>query len=576
MANPGGYEVLDDRPNKAGTQVHAPQLGLVTNVYPSKDEQDRSDYLVDVRLLRLGGASEKDEHEFSQVPVTTDHLGSTRGLTVNTMVLVQFVDGDTGRPLVTDVLYNEDDQAPITEKGDWRVRVDSNTVLEVVNDSAGDKFVRIGRQPDDGADLDMGLQLNIDTGQVEFHDGSDTGLCSDGNGNWVMDSETFYFPGLNAAYSNTPYSTQPGGPTPASNVSWNDSTPYRELPSPRTKSVNLADEGLSDGDDVSPYLRDNVKNGNSVVIPSGTYQWDGTGLSGNYKSAEIVGGETSSTETLSADSVTAQAASEQTVLEIPQGLDEKLNITCNGGSDGSVHLRNLRIDGEFGKGGLQFAVTDPKSSMIVENVEMTDGNQSETLGSDSSAAISVPPKHAGTLYLRNLNIQNFGNTGVYASLPGLPSEGGRLGRTIVEGGYFANNNIANVRVGGKNSAIRKIVSIQDGSAPSIGGTVNARSLWITDRVTATVEECDVVHQTSSGTAVVLGGGAEGDLGSSGQVNSNRFEQSFDQVLIDIDAGDWGGSNNHFSGSGTFSNGGDFTGTVTGTDADSPNTSPDYV
>jgi hypothetical protein len=334
MANPGGYDVLDDRPNKAGTQVHAPQLGLVTNVYPSKDEQDRSDYLVDVRLLRLGGASEKDEHEFSQVPVTTDHLGSTRGLTVNTMVLVQFVDGDTGRPLVTEVLYNEDDQAPITEKGDWRVRVDSNIVLEVVNDSAGDKFVRIGRQPDDGADLDMGLQLNIDTGQVEFHDGSDTGLCSDGNGNWVMDSESFYFPGLNSAYSNTPYSTQPGGPTPASNVSWNDSTPYRDLPSPQTNSVNLADQGLSDGDDISPYLQEHVKNGNTVVLPTGTYSWDGSGLSKELRSAEIVGGGSSSTTTLSDDSTTTQAVPERTTLQIPDGMDGGINITCNGGGDG--------------------------------------------------------------------------------------------------------------------------------------------------------------------------------------------------------------------------------------------------
>lgn len=583
MADPSGYDPLDDYAGQDGTQVHAPRLGVVTRVYPSKEEQDPSDYFVDVRLSEIGGSKNNDELQFTQVPVTTDHLGSTRGITNNTLVLVQFVNGEAGRPLVTDVLHADDDRAPITEKGDWRVRVSNDTVLEAVNDSAGDQFVRIGRQPDDGADLDMGLQLNIDTGQVELHDGSDQGLCSDGEGHWVMDAETFHFPGLQSAYSTTPYAAQPGGPTPASNVSWNDATPYRDLPSPNTSTVNLTDQGVSNGDDISAEIGEAFKNGNSVVLPPGTFQWDGTGLSGNFKSAELIGGggansgSSLSAQRITSDSsTTAQALPERTELQIPTGLDEQISPTCNGGGDGSVHLRNLKISGEFGKGGMKFAVTDPNSSMIVENIEMTDGNQSESLGFETSAAMFVPTSHAGTLYIRNCNLQNFGNNGVYASAPGLPPRGGRLGRTIVEGGYYKNNNIANVRVGGKDSAVRKIVSIQDGGAPPIDDKENARSLWVKDRVTATVEECDIVHSDSSGGCVVLGGGAEGDLGSSGELNSNRIEHGLDQAAVQVKAGDWGGSDNHFTGSGTFSNGGNFTGTVTGSDADSPDTNPDIV
>jgi hypothetical protein len=73
MANPSGYDALDDLPGQAGTQIHAPQLGVVTKVYPSKSLEDPSDYFVDVRLLELGGDQYSDDIEHAQVPVTTDN-----------------------------------------------------------------------------------------------------------------------------------------------------------------------------------------------------------------------------------------------------------------------------------------------------------------------------------------------------------------------------------------------------------------------------------------------------------------------------------------------------------------------
>jgi hypothetical protein len=600
MANPSGHDALDDLPGQAGTQIHAPQLGVVTKVYPSKSLEDPSDYFVDVRLLELGGAEDSDDLEHAQVPVTTDHLGSTRGITTNTMVFVQFVNGDPGRPLVTEVLYADDDRAPITAKGDWRVRVADNTVLEVTRDSAGDQFIRIGRQPTDGEDLDMGLQLNMDTGQVELHDGSDQGLCSDGEGNWVMDAETFYFPGLSPAYSTTPYSANPGGPTPSSNVSWAESSSSRDvaqsqfqtldtgpssardLPRPQTQTVDLGAEGLASGDNDGPYLDDHFKSGNTVIIPPGTYSWDGSGLDGSYRNAELIGGGKPATGTnasntasgirISTTGSTSSGPGERSVLQIPSGLDTDIDVVSTGGGDGSVHIKNIEIDGTWGKGGCSFSVRDPESSMIVENFHSIGGNQSESLGSDSQPIIFVPISHAGTLYLRNLNLQNFGNHAIYASAPGLPPRGGRLGRTIVEGGLFKNNNIANIRVGGVGSAIRKVVSVQDGSAPLFGSVDNPRSMWVKDRVEAEITDCDIVHQDGQEVPISLGGGTEGDLGASGTLSNCRIQNDTSNTPIEINAGDWTGEGNSLTGSGdtTSPEAIDTSGT------ESPSTTPRYV
>jgi len=558
----------------------------------------------------------------TRVPVMVDDLGASNGIQTGTLVLVEYLNGNAENPVVVSVGYTNTERAPITEPGDWRVRKEGrdNATIEVIQDDSGNNRVNVGRTPEDHSDPDMGLSLDLSAGSLELRDGEGTGWCSNGAGEWYLNAPTVAIPGLISAGGRAGGPTAGAGrSTGATRPNWQSGTPYADLSRPDTRVVDLTDQ-LSPGDDITQQLQQNWKAGNTVILPAGEFavsSMDALSFSG--KNAELLGGggppETTTSDEdstgvneasdtsgslssydgysdadaqalgIEPESATvgtqAQVADQQTVINIPPAADEDAKFVCTGGGTGSVHIKNITLQGQFGKGGLKPGVVDRQSEMILEHVHLPDGNDA-SLGWDCSPGMFTGTDHSGTLYIRNCQIERFNNNGIYASATGLPMRGGQLGRILVEGGLYRNNNIANVRIGGIGSAIRRVVSITDSNLASGGGIPDAgRAFWVKDIVEAELVDNDVVLSGPGHSGIILGGSAE-DIPQTKQsfvLNNNRVENNSDAApVITVDQGTPTGSGNHISGGGDLSISGrsELSGTVKPPDADSPNTSPREV
>lgn len=98
-------------------------------------------------------------------------------------------------------------------------------------------------------------------------------------------------------------------------------------------------------------------------------------------------------------------------------------------------VRDVTMRGRFEVGSpIRVDVTDPEGSGVVENLHLPDGARPDTRVS----GVYVGNKSYGDLTFRNCHIEGFPDNGLYADPPG--------GRILVEGGYYANNGISNVRV----------------------------------------------------------------------------------------------------------------------------------
>lgn len=219
--------IVDER-----LQNITPQLGIVETAYPHSEESDDSNYEVDVRLLASGepptgqeepdsgsdegseeGADEDSEGEgeaeidrtsgsqtrvqtHHRVPVGVEMPGASRGLQQGDMVLVQYLQADSDRPIVTHAFYDATpaNRAPLTEEGDWRRRIGDEAVVEVVTTDDGSRQINIGRQSEDRGDLTMGLSLNLGDGSFSIFDAEDKGLSYDGEGNATLDWESMAMP----------------------------------------------------------------------------------------------------------------------------------------------------------------------------------------------------------------------------------------------------------------------------------------------------------------------------------------------------------------------------------------------
>jgi hypothetical protein len=98
-------------------------------------------------------------------------------------------------------------------------------------------------------------------------------------------------------------------------------------------------------------------------------------------------------------------------------------------------------------------VEDADATGVIENVYFADGNVSTDAG--GVVGIYVNKDHAGTLDIKNVNLQEFPNNGIYASSPGKSDGAG--GVVQIEDSYFADNLVASVRLGSEGSYARNCV-----------------------------------------------------------------------------------------------------------------------
>lgn len=162
-------------------EVRLPRIAEVTETYTHSSESDASNHEADVSIPP--GPNEIRNHD--KVPISVPASGMVTVPQVGDLVLVNYLAGDGDEPIITQVVYGDktEDRAPLGGDGDIRIRR-KGAVVDIRTDSADENIVRVSRQTADGDPADMGLRLNLTTGEFQIGDGSGYGIESDGSGNF--------------------------------------------------------------------------------------------------------------------------------------------------------------------------------------------------------------------------------------------------------------------------------------------------------------------------------------------------------------------------------------------------------
>jgi len=173
-------------------------------------------------------------------------------------------------------------------------------------------------------------------------------------------------------------------------------TEYPNPPNPGT-TVNLGNEGLSEGEAIDSYLENYWNSGTHVQIPGGTYS-------------------------LSSGSSLNISASSDAWLE---GVDEGngAQVTLTGGSQNcsitangcNVRVENITMSGSVDSDRIRPSATTSGSTLTFIRFERPDGVSSD---GDDAEGMFVPNTHAGELWLVDCWIEGFADNGLYASVPG--------------------------------------------------------------------------------------------------------------------------------------------------------------
>lgn len=161
-------------------EIMMARVGRVTNVKAHAEPSDNRNHEVNVEW-----PPSNPEKEYRDVAIKQPADGIAYVPEKNDMVLLQFLDGDADRPIVTGYVYASDDsdRAPVGEPGDRRIRTLGNAELEITENANSETIVRISPKGDATSTPSSGIQFNIDNGSFKIVDDSGMGIASDGNGN---------------------------------------------------------------------------------------------------------------------------------------------------------------------------------------------------------------------------------------------------------------------------------------------------------------------------------------------------------------------------------------------------------
>ncbi|MFC3960244.1 right-handed parallel beta-helix repeat-containing protein [Halovivax cerinus] len=143
---------------------------------------------------------------------------------------------------------------------------------------------------------------------------------------------------------------------------------------------------------------------------------------------------------------------ENVVLDITApGAGYSITATAD---DWTVRNVGVRGDWDHDPGSQQFIVrTDSADATgLVENVYLGDGTQ----GGGDPGGLFVHARHAGTVTIRNCNIQGFPDNGIYGSAPGTSHGNGGVVR--IENTYVADCGSSGLRIGSDGSSVENCVA----------------------------------------------------------------------------------------------------------------------
>jgi len=285
------------------------------------------------------------------------------------------------------------------------------------------------------------------------------------------------------------------------------------------ETVDLGVQGLQSGDIIDGYLKEHLNSGTAVHIPAGTYQWRGTGLSGEYHDAALIGD----------GDVTLQFS------------EEYWNADMFAVDGGDFTLRNITIRGALQSDGnksrLRFDARDANSTVRLDNFNLPDGD----VGPGRSIGIYVGTENAGTIHLTDCHVEGFPNNGLYAGQSGMASGGG--GRVVVDHCFFKNNNIDAVRLGGDGDIIRDSVIVQEEVPKSYKGGETGRGIRV--RYPGEDIRIENVHITSDTNYPFIV--PDRSDGPSGKVNGLYIDNNTSKPAAIVEEGSFTADTLHISG-----------------------------
>jgi|GEM_PF-1118685 len=167
------------------------------------------------------------------------------------------------------------------------------------------------------------------------------------------------------------------------------------------------------------------------------------------------------------------------------------------GAHGGLVVRDIEKVGAHGTNqtAFGFTVVDPDGYALIENVRARDGDVYDS----SVGATCMYTKSEGTITFRDCQIEGWADNGLYAS--------DATGEVHVQGGYYANNNISQVRLSSPGSVV-------EGAHVRVNASRGAGSNMRGIRVSGgpgpvDIVDCDVVMehgQGSGGIVVAYSGG----------------------------------------------------------------------
>ncbi|WP_255168899.1 hypothetical protein [Natrononativus amylolyticus] len=156
--------------------------------------------------------------------------------------------------------------------------------------------------------------------------------------------------------------------------------------------------------------------------------------------------------------------------------------------DGLV-VRNVNVHGRHDSGAfgpLRIAIADPAGSGLVEGFRVPDGGEF-TSDVNTGSTQSIGPigflsndYHQGTLTYQDCVLVGFPNNGLYAS--------NGPGAVRVIGGRYANNNVAQLRLGGRDNYVDGATLVTDTNMSSEGHEVRQRAIRLESGAESTVIE----------------------------------------------------------------------------------------
>ncbi len=168
-------------------------------------------------------------------------------------------------------------------------------------------------------------------------------------------------------------------------------------------------------------------------------------------------------------------------------------------------------------------------SAQIENVYVGDGSID-----GRGTGMYVGANHAGTLTIRQCNIQGWADNGIYADAPGKSGNGA----VQIEQCYAKNNNIASYRIGTGSSYVRDSVvhvdsypGTKQGPDTTNGGT-NARGIWARRNGGQSARNVDILMEHPDASYGVVTGNGGGITVHDSEVDAQNGEPKYGNVTFD--------------------------------------------